>query len=177
MLERAALIAAARKQDWKKLPDILAYLASPDREEIHTVSLVRLLAECPADDKWPVLRNLMTDPSPLVRASVAEALGQRLDQPNTAALLKATGDDYRLVRVRAATALAAVPEDSLPEDQRRPVRARDGRTDGFDEVAPGRHGVALQPRQLPHGARPDARTPWRSSRPPSGCSPTPCRPM
>jgi Tfp pilus assembly protein PilF len=122
VLERAALIAAARKQDWKKLPDILAYLSSSSREEIHTASLVRLLASCPSDDKWPVLRKLITDPSPLVRASVAEALGERPDQGNTAALLKATGDDYRLVRVRAATALANVPEGSLPEDQRRQVR-------------------------------------------------------
>ena len=74
----------------------------------------------------------MADPSPLVRASVAEALGQRLDQANVAALLKAAGDDYRLVRVRAAAALAGIPEDSLPEDQRRRVRARDGRVDGLD---------------------------------------------
>jgi tetratricopeptide (TPR) repeat protein len=123
VLERAALIAAARKQDWKRLPDMLAYLARSDREEIQTASLVRLLADCPSDDKWPALRKLMADPSPLVRASVAEALGQRLDQANVAALLKAEGDDYRLVRVRAATALAPIPEQSLPEDQRAPVRA------------------------------------------------------
>ena len=122
VLERAALIVAARKQDWKKLPDILAYLRRPDREDLETSSLVRLLAGCPADDQWPVLRSLITDPSPLVRASAAEALGQRLDQPNTAALCKAAGDDYGLVRVRAATALAAVPEESLPEDQRVRVR-------------------------------------------------------
>jgi tetratricopeptide (TPR) repeat protein len=122
VLERAALIAAARKQDWKKLPDILAYLARPDRDEIQTASLVRLLGECPSEEKWPALRKLMADPSPLVRASVAEALGLRLDQANLAALLKAAGDDYRLVRVRAATALAPVPEESLPEDQRGPVR-------------------------------------------------------
>ena len=68
------------------------------------------------------MRSLLADPSPLVRASAAEALGQRLDQPNTAALCKAAGDDYALVRVRAATALAAVPEESLPEDQRARVR-------------------------------------------------------
>lgn len=123
VLERAALIAAARKQDWKKLPDILAYLARPDREEVQTASLVRLLADCPSDDKWPALRKLMADPSPLVRASAAEALGQRLDQANVAALLKAAGDDYRLVRVRAATSLAPIPDESLPEDQRAPVRA------------------------------------------------------
>jgi tetratricopeptide (TPR) repeat protein len=123
VLERAALIDAARKEDWKKLPDILAYLARPDREEMQTASLVRLLANCPSDDKWPALRKLMADPSPLVRASTAEALGQRLDTANVAALMKATADDYRLVRVRAATALAPVPEASLPEDQRAPVRA------------------------------------------------------
>ncbi len=122
VLERAALIAAARKQDWKKLPDILAYLSRPDREEMETASLVRLLANCPADEQWPVLRSLMADPSPLVRASAAEALGQRLDEPNVAALCKATGDDFRLVRVRAAAALAAVPEESLPEDQRARLR-------------------------------------------------------
>ena len=67
------------------------------------------------------LRKLTADPSPLVRASVAEALGERPDQANTAALVKATGDDYRLVRVRAATALANVPEE---ESARRPASAR-----------------------------------------------------
>ena len=123
VLERAALIAAARKQDWKKLPDMLAYLSSSSREEIHTASLVRLLANCPSDDKWPVFRKLLADPSPLVRGSVAEALGERLDQPSLTVLVKATTDDSRLVRVRAATALANVPEDRLPEDQRRQVRS------------------------------------------------------
>jgi tetratricopeptide (TPR) repeat protein len=122
VLERAALIAAARKGDWTKLPDMLAYLSRADREEIQTVSLVRLLANCPADDKWPVLRKLVDDASPLVRASVAEALGERLDPANANALFKAAGDDYRLVRVRAAAALAGVPEDQLPEEQRRRVR-------------------------------------------------------
>jgi tetratricopeptide (TPR) repeat protein len=122
VLERAALIAAARKQDWKKLPDILAYLTSPTHEEVQTVSLVRLLVDCPADDKWPALRNLLADRSPWVRASVAEGLGQRLDQANIATLIKATGDPFRLVRVRAATALAGIPDDSLPEGDRRQVQ-------------------------------------------------------
>jgi len=122
VLERAALVAAARKGDWTKLPDILAYLSRPDREEIQTVSLVRLLANCPADDKWPVLRKLTDDSSPLVRAGVAEALGERVDPTNLAALAKAIGDDFRLVRVRAAAALAGIPEERLPEEARRRVR-------------------------------------------------------
>lgn len=123
VLERAALIAAARQGDWTKLPDILAYLSRLEREEIQTVSLVRLLVNCPADDKWPVLRKLAEDPSPLVRASVVEALGDRLDRANAEGLLKAVGDDYRLVRVRAAAALAGIPEESLPEGERLRVRA------------------------------------------------------
>ncbi len=122
VLQRAALIAAARKGDWNRLPDILAYLASPGREEIQTVSLVRLLANCPADDNWAAVRKLADDASPLVRASVAEALGQRLNRANTDVLLRAVNDDYRLVRVRAAAGLAAVPEEQLPEDQRARVR-------------------------------------------------------
>jgi tetratricopeptide (TPR) repeat protein len=122
VLERAALIAAARKGDWTKLPDMLAYLSSTNREEIQTVSLVRLLANCPADDKWPVLRKLTDDASPLVRAGVIEALSKCLDRANANALLKAIGDDYRLVRVRAAAALAGIPEDRLPEESRRRVR-------------------------------------------------------
>jgi len=132
VLEQAALIDAARKGDWKKLPDILAYLSRPDREEIQTVSLVRLLATCAADEKWPVLRNLSKDPSPLVRAGVAEALGERLDRANADALLQAVGDDYRLVRVRAAAALAGFAEDQLPEDRRRPVR--DAMTELMDSM-------------------------------------------
>jgi tetratricopeptide (TPR) repeat protein len=122
VLQRAALIAAARKGDWTKLPDILAYLSGPQREEIQTVSLVRLLANCPADEKWPVLLKLTDDSSPLVRASVAESLGERLDRAGANALLQAVGDDYRLVRVRAAAALAMIPEERLPEEQRRRVR-------------------------------------------------------
>ena len=122
VLERAALIAAARKSDWTVLPEILAYLSRPEREEIQTVSLVRLLAGCPADDKWPALRRLADDASPLVRAGVVEALGERLDRANADVLLKAVGDDYRLVRVRAAAALAAIPEDRLPGEARRRVR-------------------------------------------------------
>jgi Flp pilus assembly protein TadD len=58
----------------------------------------------------------------LVRASVAEALSERLDQANAEVLLKAIRDEYRLVRVRAAAGLAAVPEEQLPESDRARVR-------------------------------------------------------
>ncbi len=123
VLERAALITAARHGEGTQLPAILAYLASPERAEIQTVSLVRLLANYSAADKWPVLRQLTGDASPLVRASAAEALGEHLDQTNLTALVQATGDDYRLVRVRAAAALAGVSESQLPDEPARSLRA------------------------------------------------------
>ncbi len=123
VLERAALIAAARKGDWTKLPALLAYLAGPNREEIQTVSLVRLLAGCPNEEKWPVLRKLAADASPLVRAAMAEGLGDRLDEANASTLFQAACDEFRLVRVRAAAALAAVPAEGLPEEHRASVRA------------------------------------------------------
>jgi tetratricopeptide (TPR) repeat protein len=123
VLERAALVAAARKGDWTKLPDMLAYLASPKREEVQTVSLVRLLGNCPNESKWPVLRMLAADTSPLVRAGVAEALGERLDATNALALMPLLQDDFRLVRIRAAAALGAVPEGELPETNRAPLFA------------------------------------------------------
>jgi tetratricopeptide (TPR) repeat protein len=123
VLERAALVAAARKGDWTKLPEMLAYLGRADREEVQSVALVRLLAGCPAAEKWPVLRQLAEYPAPWVRASAVEALGENLEPATAAILLKAIHDDYRLVRVRAAAALARVPEERLPEEQRRGVRA------------------------------------------------------
>ena len=119
VLERAALLAAARKGDWTKLPSILAYLTSKEHEEILTTSLLRLLTACPSDDKWPVLRKLTEDASPLVRSAAAEALQGHLDEANINALLKATGDDYRLVRVRAASTLAALPPEGLPAEQQK----------------------------------------------------------
>ncbi len=122
VLQRAALISAARKGNWTRLPEMLAYLSGRNREEVQSASLIRLLADCPMDDKWPVLRALTGDASPLVRASAAEALGGRLDQANSDALLRALGDSYRLVRVRAAAALAGMPEESLPMEQRERVR-------------------------------------------------------
>jgi tetratricopeptide (TPR) repeat protein len=135
VLERAALIDAARKSDWRKLPEILAYLQNTNRAEIQSASLVRLLENCQDERKYPVLRALIGappetsksvhsgDPSPLVRASAAEALGTRLDSENLAALLRAADDEFRLVRVRAAAALAPVPDQMFQAAQKRSVAA------------------------------------------------------
>jgi Flp pilus assembly protein TadD len=116
LLREGRLVAAARKQDWSRLPQMLAHLAEPGRDEIVTTSLVRLLAGCPDPAKWPALRALANDASPLVRAAAVAVLGA--DPSSGELVLAATGDDLRLVRVRAAAALAVVEPASVREPER-----------------------------------------------------------
>jgi tetratricopeptide (TPR) repeat protein len=115
-LREGRLVAAARKGDWGRLPQILAYLAEPGRDEIVTTSLVRLLAGCPDPEKWPALRPLAGDASPLVRAAAVTVLAA--DPGARDVVLAATRDDVRLVRVRAAAALSAADPATVPEPAR-----------------------------------------------------------
>jgi tetratricopeptide (TPR) repeat protein len=109
VLRRAALIDAARKRDWTKLPEMLAYIDDPKHDEVFATSLIRLLAYCDDPAKVPVLRKALSDPSPLVRGAAVEGLGQSPSLEVLQEIAAATGDDYRLVRVRAAAALAQFP--------------------------------------------------------------------
>jgi tetratricopeptide (TPR) repeat protein len=118
-LEIAGLIDAARKQDWTRLTEMLAYMKSPDRDEIFANSLLRLLRTCPSPDIWPAFIQALKDPSPLIRSSAAVSLEGYLTPGSVAALLGAVKDRYRLVRVRAAGTLTVVPPGSLdPGDQK-----------------------------------------------------------
>ena len=109
VLKRAALIDAARKRDWTKLPEMLAYISDPKSEEIFVTSLIRLLAHCDDPTKIPVLRAALNNPSPLMRGAAVEGLGQSPSMEVLQDIAAATSDDYRLVRVRAAAALAQFP--------------------------------------------------------------------
>ncbi len=114
VLKRAALIDAARKRDWSKLPDMLAYIQSRDRDDVVATSLIRLIS--PVQDQ-KVLAALLTaakDPSPLMRAAAVQALGLIPATESLQALIEATGDAYRLVRVRAAAGVAAFPSMAVP---------------------------------------------------------------
>ncbi|MCL4502694.1 MAG: tetratricopeptide repeat protein [Deltaproteobacteria bacterium] len=110
LLQRAGLIDAARKRDWQKLPEMLTYITSPARDEIFAASLIRLTMAAPDERVRQILLKAIQDPSPLVRAAAAEALSVRPSQESFQALVTATGDSYRLVRVRAAASLAQYPE-------------------------------------------------------------------
>ncbi|MGB9625653.1 MAG: tetratricopeptide repeat protein, partial [Phycisphaerae bacterium] len=108
-----------RREDWSKLPEMLAYLGSEGRDEVFANSLIRLLRNCDDERKWPALLTAIKDPSPLIRASAAEAMNGRWTPDAIEALLNATRDEYRLVRVRAAGSLAALPGEMVKDADRK----------------------------------------------------------
>lgn len=118
VLHRAGLIDAARNRDWTRLPEMLAYLGSEDRDEVVATSLIRLLEACDDQSKWPVILKAINDPSPLVRSAAAVALAQNLTVETCDALLEATEDDHRLVRIRAAMALSSYLRILLKDQDR-----------------------------------------------------------
>jgi len=123
VLERAVLVDAARRGDWRRLGDILAYIGSKDRDEIFAASLIRLLHGCEAPAKWPVvIKALQEDSAPLVRAAAAQTLEGYAAPESLRALAQATADGYLLVRVRAASALAVIPIEQLPDERQEAVR-------------------------------------------------------
>jgi tetratricopeptide (TPR) repeat protein len=117
VLRRARLIDAARKQDWKQLPDMLAYLAAKDHDAVYAASLIRLLQGSDDDRIWPAFRASLKDPSPLVRAAAANALAMNPSPETRDALLAAAADEHRLVRVEAAYALSGYPRDHFSPAQ------------------------------------------------------------
>ena len=121
VLHRGQLIAAARRQAWTRLEEMLDCITSGDREEVAANSLLRLLRSCKDPRRLPAFLKALADPSPLLRASAAEALGDALRQQDIPALVAASRDPYRLVRVRAGASLAKVPAESMPVAFRLPA--------------------------------------------------------
>jgi tetratricopeptide (TPR) repeat protein len=113
VLHRASLIDAARRRDWQKLPAMLEYLGRNNHDAVFAASLIRLLRPCDDDRKWPFLIRALGDPSPLIRASAAESLEDPIDEKAFKALSSVIEDKSRLVRVRAALAMASIPRDAL----------------------------------------------------------------
>ncbi|HIJ76480.1 MAG TPA: tetratricopeptide repeat protein [Deltaproteobacteria bacterium] len=123
VLERAALIDWARKRDWKQLPAMLDYITNKGRDEIFATSLIRLVQSSGDQRVAPVLLEAVRDPSPLVRSAAAAALQNVPTKEAVQALVEATGDDYRLVRVRAAASLAGYRNLPLGDAQEKTVAA------------------------------------------------------
>jgi tetratricopeptide (TPR) repeat protein len=105
VLKRAALIEAARKRDWSRVPEMLDYITGKDRDEIFATSLIRMVSASGDPRVAPVLYKAIKDSSALVRAAAADALQHAQTRESFKALMEAAGDDYRLVRVRAMASL------------------------------------------------------------------------
>jgi tetratricopeptide (TPR) repeat protein len=114
VLARATLVAAARKRDWSKLPAMLAYIRDPKHDEVFATSLIRLIPPTLGQDVLETLLLAAKDPSPLVRGAAVQALGLVPTTESVQALVEATADEYRLVRVRAAAGIAAFPRMTVP---------------------------------------------------------------
>ncbi|MHC5083441.1 MAG: ammonia-forming cytochrome c nitrite reductase subunit c552, partial [Planctomycetota bacterium] len=118
-LKLCSWVQQTRNGDWKNLDAILAYMQSSDRDEMFTNSFVRMLVTCTDEKKWPVLLKLIqNDPSPLIRGSSADAMLGYINDTSIPVLSKATADPYRLVRLRAASSLAVLPDERIPDEYR-----------------------------------------------------------
>jgi len=123
VLKQASLVDEARRGNWDQLEAILVYISSQGRDEIFATSMLRLLSSCESQAKWPVvIAVLKEDTSPLVQAAAAQALDGYFTAESIRALAKATSDEYRLVRVRAASALSAIGVDQIPSEYQMPIR-------------------------------------------------------
>jgi HEAT repeat protein len=114
ILRRAELIEAARRRDWKRLPEMLDAITDKDRDEVFANSMIRLLRTCADERIASVLLAAVNDLSSLVRSSAAESLGMTPSAAGVQALVKAAGDSYRLVRIRAAQSLRSEGSKSFP---------------------------------------------------------------
>ena len=122
VLYRTGLIDAARKRDWNRLLEMIEFLdKKQDRDEITATSLIRLLRNCDDPRKNPVLLKMLQDRSPLVRSAAVDALALYPTRGNLQTLVKATGDDYRLVRIRAAAGIAGWKGLALSEADKKNV--------------------------------------------------------
>jgi tetratricopeptide (TPR) repeat protein len=122
VLYRTGLIDAARKRDWSRLTEMLQYLEKKQKgDEVVATSLIRLLRYCDDPRKNPVMLKMMQDRSPLVRSAAADALSFYPTRGNLQVLVKATGDEYRLVRIRAAAGLAGKTGLALSEADKKNI--------------------------------------------------------
>ncbi len=115
---RARLLAAVKRREHDRLPDLLDMLAGEENPAWRTVQ-VNFLRDAVHETRDPALRDRvrqalverLADPSPLVQSAAVEAL-EPLAPTLVEALLPLAGSHARLVRIKAAWAL----RDRLPPD-------------------------------------------------------------
>ncbi len=121
VLHRGGLIQAARAGDWRRLPEMLDYVTNRDRDIVFAASLIHLVGNSGDPRVVPVLIEASRDPSPLIRAAAVEALQAAPTKETAQALVAASGDSYRMVRIHAAASLAGFPELPLTDAEKKRV--------------------------------------------------------
>jgi len=126
-LDRARLVKGLREGDRHRLPAALDFIANPECDPLFAATVIRLLPPSVNPRQSSVLRDLVVRARhPLVRAAAAAALDADTVPGDWPVLFEALGDDCRLVRVRSAERLAALPEQDVPAERRQALaRARD----------------------------------------------------
>lgn len=119
-INRGKLIESGRKRDWSRLDDMIDYVTNPNRDVIVATSLIRLMTPS-ADPRFArTLSKLVKDSSPLVRSAAITALQSYPSRRAMSAIVEATGDECRLVRVSAAAAMSAYSSTPLsPGDNKK----------------------------------------------------------
>ena len=97
VLYNARLIRAAWENDWSKLDMMLEALDSNRMDAVFTTSLLRLLAGCESEEKWPSIEKKHYHKSPLVRSAAANAMISNPRSEVIKELLIAAKDKYRVV--------------------------------------------------------------------------------
>jgi len=123
VLHRGGLIQAARKGDWRRLPEMLEYVSRQNRDAVFAASLINMFRNSGDPRVVPTLIKASQDSSPLIRAAAVEALQIAPGKETLQALIAATGDSYRLVRLHAAASLAGFPELSLTDAEKKSMEA------------------------------------------------------
>ena len=88
---------------------MLDYITSKDRDEVFATSLIRLVSTS-GDAVFPLSYSIHKRSFAAGARSSADALQHVQTREAVQALVAATSDDYRLVRVRSAASLAGYPD-------------------------------------------------------------------
>ncbi|MFA7369484.1 MAG: ammonia-forming cytochrome c nitrite reductase subunit c552, partial [Kiritimatiellales bacterium] len=118
-LHRALLVDALRKGDWQQLPAAQAFINDQASDPLFVTTLIRLLPQTDDPRQHAILRDMLSKAAhPLVRSAAAAALDADNNPADRTALFAALTDDIRLVRIRAADRLIALPKTDVPKEHR-----------------------------------------------------------
>lgn len=116
-LRWAQLIKEARDMEWENVDKMYEYIRNPNTDDVVANSFIRLLVNYPETSKAEVFIEALNNKSELVRSSAAYGLGGIFTEEVKNALLQACQDDIRLVRIQAANAILAFPQEEFTEEQ------------------------------------------------------------